>query len=46
MLPALFVWSVLFLVTAKTHSKKPALVSGKKLSKQANKADWLTRQAG
>jgi hypothetical protein len=46
MLPALFVWLVLFLVTVKTHSKKPALVAGKKLSKQANTADGLTRQSG
>ncbi len=30
----------------KTHSEKPALVAGKKLSKQANKADGLTRQSG
>jgi hypothetical protein len=30
----------------KTHSEKQALVTGTKQSKQANKANGLTRQAG
>jgi len=33
-------------VAAKTHFEKEALVAGTKQSKQANKADGLTRQAG
>ncbi len=45
-LPALFVWLVLLVATAKSHSEKQALVVGTKQSKQANKKDRLTRQAG
>ncbi len=47
--PALFVLFVLFVLlvaAAKTHSEKQALEAGTRQSKQANKADGLTRQAG
>jgi hypothetical protein len=41
----LFVWFVLLVATAKSHSEKQALAVGTKQSKQANKKDRLTRQA-
>jgi hypothetical protein len=42
----LFVWLVLLVAATKTHFEKEAQVAGTKQSKQANKADGLTRQAG
>ncbi len=45
MFKPLFVWLVLLMATAKTHSEKQALVAGTKQSKQANKADGMTRHA-
>jgi hypothetical protein len=42
----LFVFLILLVAAAKTHSEKHALVAGTKQSKQANKADGLTKQAG
>jgi hypothetical protein len=36
---------VMLLATTKTYSEKQALAAGAKQSKQANKADVLTRQA-
>jgi hypothetical protein len=41
----LFVWFVL-LVAAVKHSEKQAVLASTKQSKQANKADGLTKQAG
>jgi hypothetical protein len=45
-LPALFVWLVLLVAATKIHSGKQAIIAGAKHSKQANVADWLTRQIG
>jgi hypothetical protein len=45
MFKSLFVWIVLLIATAKTHSEKQVLVAGTKQSKQANKADGMTRHA-
>ena len=52
MFKSIFVWLVLLMATAKTHTEKQALVAGTKQSKQANKADGgdqagrLTWQSG
>jgi hypothetical protein len=45
-MPLMLLMLVKLVTAAKTHSKKQALVAGTKQSKQANKADGLTRQAG